>query len=114
MPRYKSSVKSKNKTSKKITYEVGSGNVFLDIGFSPAEANKKFLKCQLMIEIEKIIKSKGWTQAQAAKKLDVAQPRISEIMSTRNQRFTIDMLIKYLNKLGKEVHLEVADLPKSA
>jgi len=111
---YKKTDNKKNKRPYKMKYEVGSGNVFLDIGFNPAEANEKFLKCQLMIEIEKIIKNKGWTQEQAAKKLGVVQPRISEIRTTRMERFTIDMLIKYLNKLGKGVHVTIADLQKSA
>jgi len=62
-----------------------------------------------MIEIERIIKSNGWTQAEAAKKLGVVQPRISELMTTRIERFTIDILLKYLNRLGKQVQLTVLD-----
>lgn len=90
-------------------FEESSGNVFKDLGFSDIEANKKLLKCQLMIEIERIIKANGWTQAQAAQNLGVVQPRISEIMSTRIERFTLDMLIRYLNRLGKQVRLTVVD-----
>jgi predicted XRE-type DNA-binding protein len=86
-----------------------SGNVFKDLGFSDVEANKKLLKCQLMIEIERIIKAQGWTQAQAAKKLGVVQPRVSELMTTRIERFTIDMLLKYLNRLGKTVKITIVD-----
>jgi predicted XRE-type DNA-binding protein len=86
-----------------------SGNVFKDLGFGDDEANKKLLKCQLMIEIERVIKSHGWTQSEAAKKLGVVQPRISELMTTRIDRFTIDMLLKYLNRLGKKVQLTVVD-----
>ena len=105
------------KTAKKRIYskdsetksQVSSGNVFKDLGFSDVEANKKLLKCQLMIEIERIIKSNGWTQAEAAKKLGVVQPRISELMTTRIERFTIDILLKYLNRLGKQVQLTVLD-----
>ncbi len=114
MSNYKHGERSKSKKSPKLKYEIGSGNVFRDMGFSSAEANKKLLKCQLAIAIEYIIQANGWTQAQAAKKLGIVQPRISEIMSTRVHRFTLDTLIKYLNQLGKEVHLMVADLQKSA
>ena len=114
MPTYKSTAKRRGIKSSKITYEEGSYNVFRDLGFSEEEATRKFLKCQLAITIEKIIKAKGWTQAQAAKKLGVAQPRISEIMTTQAHRFTLDMLIRYLSRLGKEIHLTVTDIGKTA
>jgi predicted XRE-type DNA-binding protein len=99
----------KSKSAPEVKYEVGSGNVFRDLGFSEVEANKKLLKCQLMLEIEKTIKARGWTQAEAAKRLGAVQPRISEIMTTRTERFTIDMLLKYLNRLGKQVQLNILD-----
>ena len=85
-------------------------------GFSEEEATEKLLKCQLALEIENIIKAKGWTQAQAAKKLGVVQPRISEIMTTQAHRFTLNMLIKYLVRLGKEVRvlLKVVDVSVGA
>ena len=62
-----------------------------------------------MIEIEETIKSKGLTQAQAAKITGVAQPRIAELFSSRIDLFTLDTLVKYLNKLGKEVTITVVD-----
>jgi predicted XRE-type DNA-binding protein len=111
MPRYKNSARIAriHKTSSAFKYEKSSGNVFKDLGFRDDEANKKMLKCQLMLEIEKTIKANKWTQAQAAERLSVVQPRISEIMTTRIERFTIDMLLKYLNRLGKYAQLIVKD-----
>ena len=43
----------------------GSGNVFLDLGFDEAEAQVMALRAEVMIRIEKHIKSKNWTQAEA-------------------------------------------------
>ena len=114
MPTYKNSAKHKATKHSKIKYEVGSYNVFRDLGFTEEEATRKFLKCQLAEAIESIIKAKGWTQAQAAKKLGVAQPRISEIMTTQAHRFTLDMLIRYLSRLNKEVYLTITDIGKTA
>lgn len=111
MPNFKSYAGNarKDKNSTKVSYEKSSGNVFKDLGFREVEANKKLLKCQLMLEIEKTIKENNWTQAEAAKKLGVVQPRISEIMTTKIERFTIDMLLKYLNRLGKQAQLVVTN-----
>ena len=35
--------------------------------------------------------------------LDVGQPRIAEIMSFNTKYFTVDLLIKYLDRLGQRV-----------
>jgi len=86
-----------------------SGNVFKDIGFNDSEADSLFIRGCLMIEIEKIIKSNGWTQAQAADILGITQPRISEILSDRVDLFAIDTLVKYLSLLGKRVLVNVED-----
>jgi len=105
-----------NKNAKKGTKPIqplemheSSGNVFRDIGFSDAEADSLFIRGCLMIEIEKIIKVNGWTQAQAAEILGVTQPRISEIVSDRVDLFAIDTLVKYLSILGKRVSVNVQD-----
>jgi len=50
------------------------GNVFLDLGFSPEEANILAMRAQLMGELRIKIRDMEWTQAEAAKVLgSVAQ-----------------------------------------
>jgi predicted XRE-type DNA-binding protein len=114
MPTSKSTAKRKP-VKKKATYNhrrehyESSGNVFKDLGKSDVEANNLFMRSKLMIAIKKIIKANGWTQAQAAKEIGVARPRIAELCSGRIDLFTLDTLIKYLNKLGKQVTLTIKD-----
>ncbi|MGH9548335.1 MAG: XRE family transcriptional regulator, partial [Terriglobales bacterium] len=45
----------------------------------------------------------GWSQREAAKILGVGQPRIAEIMSFSTKYFSVDILLKYLAKLGTKV-----------
>jgi predicted XRE-type DNA-binding protein len=87
----------------------GSDNVFKDIGFSDAEAQSLLIRSTLMIEIERIVRANGWTQAKAAKILGITQPRVSEIMSDHVDLFTVDTLIKYLSMLGREVSVNVTE-----
>ena len=94
------------KVHKREVYE-SCGNVFKDMGKSDDEANNLLMRSRLMVEIEQSIKGRGWTQAKAAKVIGVAQPRIAELFADRIDLFTIDTLIKYLNKLGKEVTLTI-------
>lgn len=96
--------KTLNKASK---IEESSGNVFFDLGYSEAESINIVARLQLMMKIEDIIKEQGWTQDQAAKILGLRQPRVSELISSRSEKFTVDMLMKLLYRLGKQVVLTV-------
>ncbi len=99
MPKYKESGKRKPK----FDVERGSGNVFKDIGFSDAEAASLLARAQLMLKLRDVIQANGWTQHEAAKILRVSQPRISEIMSFNTSYFSVDLLLKYLARLGTRV-----------
>jgi predicted XRE-type DNA-binding protein len=101
--------KSTKKGLAKIRIDHGTGNVFKDLGHSDDEAASLILRSVLMIEVERAIKKNRWTQEQAAKKLRVVQPRISELMTGQIGKFSIDMLVKYLTRLGKEVIVTVED-----
>ncbi len=84
-----------------------SGNVFKDIGFNDKEAANLLARSQLLILLEKEIRKLNLSQAQVAKKLGVKPPRISEIMSGRIDKFSIDLLVLYLSRLGKTVEFHV-------
>jgi len=84
-----------------------SGNVFLDLGFPREEAQNLKLRSKLMIEITKLIRRRGMTQARAAKFFGVSQPRISDLMRGRIDRFSIDTLIEMLTHAGARVTIKV-------
>jgi predicted XRE-type DNA-binding protein len=56
-----------------------------------------------MIRIEKLISSRGWTQSEAAKALGVSQPRISDLVRGKFDKFSADTLIEMLGRAGVEV-----------
>ena len=82
-----------------------SGNVFKDAGFPPAEAAHLQIRTDLMIQIERIVKERGLTQAKAATVLGVSQPRISDLTRGRVELFSIDTLVDMLAALGVSVTL---------
>lgn len=92
----------------KITAEVGSDNIFKDLGFSDEDAVNLHIRGLLAIEIGNIITERGWSQRRAAEELGVSQPRIAEIMKSRIDHYSIDLLVKYLDRLGQKVSLTVA------
>ena len=80
----------------------GSGNVFLDLGFDPAEAKIMALRAEVMIRMEQHLKAQGWTQAEAAKRLGITQPRVSRLTKGRWQDFSLDMLLTLAARAGLE------------
>ena len=77
------------------------------IADSPEEAANLSLRCDLMGEIETIIKQNGWTQAVAAKRCGVSQPRINDLLRGRISRFSIDALVNIASALGRKVRVRL-------
>jgi len=84
------------------------GNVFADLGFDAQEAANLKLRSQLMIEVEKDLMEKKLTQQAAAKVLGISQPRVSDLKRGKVDKFTIDMLVNLLTRLGHSVTVRVA------
>ena len=85
----------------------GSGDVFQDLGFSPAQACNLRIRAELMTALRKFIENEGLTQAEAAKRLKVSQPRISDLVRGKISRFSLDALVNMLADAGMEVAVEV-------
>ncbi|MGC1421341.1 MAG: XRE family transcriptional regulator [Terracidiphilus sp.] len=84
-------------------------NVWDALADSPEEAANLTLRSDLMDEIEGIIKSNGWTQAEAAKRCGVTQPRINDLLRGRIARFSLDALVNIASALGRKVRLRLED-----
>jgi predicted XRE-type DNA-binding protein len=87
---------------------VGSGNVFLDLGFPPHEATVMLLRCELAEALRKWMDREGCTQAQAGKRLGVSQPRISEIARNKVDKLSLDYLVALCAKAGVSVKVKMA------
>lgn len=83
----------------------GSGNVFIDLGFDPAEAQVMRLRAEVMIRTAQQLKAQGWTQAEAARRLGITQPRVSRLIKGKVEDFSLDMLLTLAARAG--LHLEL-------
>lgn len=84
-----------------------SGNVFLDIGFPPGEAEHLLVRSRLMMAIEQLIKARGLTQTRAARLFGVSQPRVSDLARGRIELFSIDALVEMLGRAGIGVSIRL-------
>ncbi len=94
-------------------------NLFLELGFSPAEARRlhaasrkqindtRLLKQQLMAELSDWIAEHHLKQVEAAAILMVSRPRVSDVVNQKTAKFTIDTLVEMLSRVGKPVKLAI-------
>ncbi len=92
-----------------IEFEIGSGNVFADIGFDNAEEMQ--FKSELVRQINQTIKSRELTCIQVKDLLNLDDPMLSNLSRGRLTELTIEHLFRYLNIL--RIDLEVVLKPLS-
>ena len=85
-----------------------SGNVFLDLGFAPHEASVMLLRAQLAEALRGWMEREGLTQTQAAKRLGIAQPRVSDIARNKVELMSLDYLVALCAKAKVDVGLKLA------
>ena len=90
---------------KRIEHEVGSGNVFADIGLPNAEEH--LIKAQLVYKISRIMKDRRLTQVAAAKIFGVKQPDVSKMLRGDFRQFSVERLFNFLVALGHDVEIVV-------
>ena len=93
--------------TKKLNIVVGSDNVFRDLGFPEGEAQNLLLRADLVTHIRKVIEKLGITQAEAAKRAGITQPRMNDLVKNRTHKFTLDALVNVAANLGYSVQMQL-------
>jgi len=88
-----------------------SGNVFADLGLPSAEEEKA--KVRLAFEINQIIENRRLSQIEAARRLNVNQPKISALSNYRIEGFSVERLMNFLTALDRDVDIVIRPKPKS-
>lgn len=89
----------------KIPHTKSCGNVYQDLGL--ADAEERLAKAQLAIRIDTIIEKKGYLQKEAAKILEINQPKVSALRNGKLEGFSMERLIHFLNLLNQDVEIVV-------
>jgi predicted XRE-type DNA-binding protein len=89
----------------KIEHEVGSGNVFADIGLPNAEEH--LIKAQLVHKIDTLMEARGLKQKDAAALLGIRQPDVSKMLRGDFRQFSVERLMRFLVALGQDVEIVV-------
>lgn len=73
----------------------------------PAEAESMKLRSALMMTLEKHVRDQKWTQAEAARRLGVTQPRVSDLLRGKIGLFGLESLVNMAVAAGLHVELRV-------
>jgi len=75
-------------------------NIFDAVTNNQEEANELQTRADLMIVIRDIVTDKGWKQNETAEKIGLTQPRVSDLLNGKIDKFSIDLLMTCLFRLG--------------
>lgn len=78
------------------------------IADTPQEAENMKLRSALMIELRRHLDESGLNQSEAAKLFGVTQPRVSDLVRGKIDRFALDTLVNMLAAAGMHVEMRIA------
>ena len=88
-----------------VEVQRSSGNIYADLGLPDAEKLK--IKTGLVIEIRKAMRRLELTQQEAAKRMGITQPRVSDMMRGDFSNISERKLMDCLNRLGYDIEIKV-------
>jgi len=94
---------------KRTEIEAGTGNVFADLGYP--DAKERSLKVELAMEVNRLLQERGLAQDRAARLLGIRQPHVSDLVRYRLNRFSVERLMDFLTRLGRDVEIRIAPRP---
>ena len=83
------------------------GSVFDALADTPEEAANLKARAELMRALSSLVAREGWTQAEAAHRCGVTQPRMNDLLRGRISRFSLDALVNMAAACGQQVHIEL-------
>jgi predicted XRE-type DNA-binding protein len=94
-----------------ISVTPGSGNVFADLGLPNPE--EELAKATLASTIREVIRRQKLTQVEAARAMQIDQPKVSALVNGRLESFSSERLMRLLTRLGQDVEIIVKATPRS-
>jgi len=91
--------------ARKAKVEVGSGNIFADVGLPNASTH--FLKAQIVSEIYRIANERKLAQARAGKLMGITQPEVSRMFKGNFREYSVDQLMGFLTSFDRDVEIVV-------
>jgi predicted XRE-type DNA-binding protein len=95
---------------KKPEYELGSGNIFADIGLK--DADELLIRAKLGYTVRMILEKRGLKQKEISELLKIDQSEVSKLMNGKYHLFSEGRLFGFLNKLDRKVTVRISPRKK--
>jgi predicted XRE-type DNA-binding protein len=92
-------------TKKLPAHDIGSGNIFADLGLPNAEEHQ--LKAVLVVQLKRLIAERKLTQVAAAKLMEVKQPDLSKVLRGDFRLVSVEKLMLMLTAFSQDVEITV-------
>ena len=89
-------------------FTIGAENPFAEY-MTPDDAEVMYFRVHTMGQLEVLIRYYGWTQTEAAARLGVPQPRISDLLHGRRENFSVELLMRMAARAGIAVRLRLPE-----
>lgn len=96
-----------------IRFEEGSGNVFADIGFDEATADKLSHKADLVGVLYRCQQERNLSQAAFSRLVGIPQPRLSKLYNGKIDGMSTDKLLDAITRLGGHIVIRVDSHPQA-
>ena len=90
----------------------GSGNVFADFGVPDADLRQ--FRASLAAEIIKTLDAQALSVREAEKRTGFSAADFSRIRQVKLERFTVDRLMRILDRLNCDVHVSLSVAPRAS
>jgi predicted XRE-type DNA-binding protein len=97
-------------TRKKPEYEMGSGNVFADLGLE--DADELLIRAKLGHTVRMILEKSSLKQKEISELLKINQSEVSKLMNGKYHLFSEGRLFGFLNKLDRKVTVQISPRQK--
>jgi predicted XRE-type DNA-binding protein len=84
-------------------HEVGSGNIFADLGLPNAGEHQ--LKAALVVQLKRLIAERGLTQVAAAKLIEMKQPDLSKLLRGQLRLVSVEKLMRMLTAFDQDIEI---------
>ena len=84
-------------------HEVGSGNIFADLGLPNAGEHQ--LKAALVVQLKRLIAEHGLTQVAAANLIEMKQPDLSKLLRGQLRLVSVEKLMRMLTAFDQDIEI---------
>lgn len=103
----------KSASAKNEPGHLTKGDIFDDLGFSPAETLEAKIKADIWHALVQHIEARGFSQAYLVNALKAHQPDVSNLLKGKISRISITKLIQFAGRLNLNARVQVTGPKKT-